>query len=508
MEYNLNKTTVGVLSSALDAVSEQPVDIDFTLPDYCPDIEKILRCKIIPKIYNRNLSGGQLQIDGTTVVNILYTDSKNNVRACEQSLPFNASFSLKEVPDNPIIETDVKCEYLNCRPLSQRRLTIHGAFSLYAKVYTKGELDLYSPPEDSELEFNTEEITVSALSALCQEQFSVGDEVQVVNKPPVELILDSDVRAVISDYKIVSGKILFNGDLNVRLIYINNADPSAVNQLDYSIPFSKSVDCNDLSEDTEAGVKVTLLSYDIRLKNDILSETPIVNIDSRICVSVTGYNSENVTVVLDAYSTDFNTEIEKSRICISELTNVIEDSFMLKDSISVSDCDISEVIDFNVKYDLINSSLNDDKAKLSSKLTVNILAQNSSGEPEYIERAVEFDKEIEVSGFNNIVNVSAEVMSVSYRIADNGTIELRCEIKYSLILENNKAYTIVTSINVDEDNKIKKRNCALVLYYSDENESLWDIAKRYNTKMSLIIDENSLGEDSLTNSKMLLIPMV
>ena len=51
MEYNLKKSSIGILQTCLDTVSEQPVDIDFTLPDYCPDIEKILRCKITPKIY-------------------------------------------------------------------------------------------------------------------------------------------------------------------------------------------------------------------------------------------------------------------------------------------------------------------------------------------------------------------------------------------------------------------------------------------------------------------------
>lgn len=508
MEYDLKKTAVGVLSTSLDAVSEQPVDIDFTLPDYCPDIEKILRCKIIPKIYNRNLSGGQLQIDGTTVVNILYADSKNNVRACEQSLPFNVSFNLKEVPDNPVIETCVKCEYLNCRPLSQRRITVHGAFSLHAKVLSKGSVDLFSPEEDSNLEYNTEEITVSALSALCQEQFSAGDEIQVVNKPPVELVLDSDVRASVSDYKVIPGKLVFNGELNVRLIYLNNSDVSAVHQLDYSIPFTKTVDCGGLDEDTKTSVKLSLLSYEIRLKNDILSETPVVSVDSRLSATVKGYNCENVTVVLDAYSTEIQVEPEKTRVCAAENTEILQDTFMFKDSVSISDCDISEIEDFNVKYNLNSYKLDDEKITLNSKLNVCILALNEEKDPQYIERAIEFDKTIDNSGFNNISCASAEILSVSYRIADNNTIELRCEIKYTLILEKNKAYTIVTSIKADEDNKIKKRNSALVLYFGDKGESLWDIAKRYNTSKRLILEENSIEEETLNNSQMLLIPMV
>lgn len=506
MEYDLKKTAVGVISKSLDAVSEQPVDIDFTLPDYCSDIEKILRCRIIPKIYNRNLSGGQLQIDGTTVVNIIYTDSKNNVRACEQSIPFNASFSLKDIPDNPVIETYTKCEYLNCRPLSPRRLTVHGAFSLYAKVNSKGSLELYSPESDSPLEYNTKDITVSTVSALCQEQFSAGDELRVVNKPPVELVLDSDVRANITDYKIIPDKLMFNGELNVRLLYLSGGDKSSVEQVDYSIPFSKIVDCNGLDENTNAAVSLSLLSYDVRLKSDILSENPVVNIDSRLCATVTGFENENVTIVLDAYSTDYPVELDKCRATVARNTDIIEDTFMFKDS--VSDCDVNEVIDFNVKYTLNNYKIDQDKIKLCSKLNICILALNKDNEPEYIERSLEFVKEIDNIGFNNIVSASAQIMSVSYRMADKGVIELRCEIKYTVVVEDKTTYTMVKSIIVDDDTKLQKRCSALVLYFADKGESLWDIAKRYNTRKKLILEENSLDNDTLEKAEMILIPLV
>lgn len=508
MEYNLNKKAVSVLSAALDAVSEQPVDIDFTLPDYCPDIERILRCKIIPKIYNRNISGGQLQIDGTTVVNILYTDSKNNTRCCEQSIPFNASFAIKESGDNPIIETAVKCEYINCRPLSQRKVTVHGAFSLYAKVYVKGYVELYSPENDDKLEFNTEEITVSSLSALCQEQFSAGDEIQVVNKPPVEVVLDSDVRANITEYKIIPDKLMLNGEINVRLIYLSNMDDSSLQQIDYSIPFSKVIDCNGLNNNTQAMVSISLLSYDIRLKSDILSETPVVNIDCRLCADLKGFISEKALVILDAYSIENQVELEKSVVTIPEDTKVYSEIFMYKDAVSVSDSDISEIIDLNVKYNLNNYKIENNKAVLNSKLTVCVLAKNSENETEYIERAIEFDKEIEIDGYNNIGSAEAEIVSVSYRITEDGKIELRCEIKYSLILNNNKTYTIVTSITADEDKKIKRRESSLILYFADSGESLWDIAKRYNTKRNLIKEENTIESEVLPDNEMLLIPMV
>ena len=57
MEYHLNKRSVSQRRNALDTASEQSVDFDLTLPDYCPDIERILSCTLDPNIYIANVSG-------------------------------------------------------------------------------------------------------------------------------------------------------------------------------------------------------------------------------------------------------------------------------------------------------------------------------------------------------------------------------------------------------------------------------------------------------------------
>ena len=85
MEFNQENRSFCTPSAVLDTVAEQLADVDLTLPDYCPDIEKILKCTLTPKIQSRTLSGGQLQIDGFCTVNVMYVESiKKSVRCCEQ----------------------------------------------------------------------------------------------------------------------------------------------------------------------------------------------------------------------------------------------------------------------------------------------------------------------------------------------------------------------------------------------------------------------------------------
>ena len=44
--------------------------------------------------------------------------------------------------------------------------------------------------------------------------------------------------------------------------------------------------------------------------------------------------------------------------------------------------------------------------------------------------------------------------------------------------------------------------------FADEGEKIWDIAKRYNTSVRSIIDDNGLTGDEIEKRGMVLIPIV
>lgn len=510
MELNLKRTPLASLSAALDAVSEQPVDIDFTLPDYCPDIEKLLRCKLTPKIYSRNLSGGQLQLEGNTVVSVLYADSENGrVRVAEQTVPFSAVFRLKETPEDYVMETGAKCEYVNCRALSRRRMTVHGAFSLCARLLKKEETDLFSPEDIENAEFLTRDVSLSSLSALGGAQFGVGDEVIVSGKPPVELVLDSDVNARITQTRTIPDKLMLSGDLCARLLYLSDADSPKPERLDYIIPFSEVIDCAGLSEDCTVCVNLDVMSYDVKLKNDILSEKPVVNVDARLSCTVSGYKQKEYTVALDAFGTENVCEPELTRVAAPKDTRKISETFMLKDALSLDDVKLSEIIDITAEKCPITVTAADNKLTLCSKLNICILAFNEDNEPIYLERSVEVNRETETDfRFNSVECSELSVVSLSFRLAENNALEIRCELNYSVLTSERQSLNIVSSLNCFDDRPAVKKQCALTLYYAEAGESLWEIAKLYGTPMSVIAFENSLDAERLPKSAMLLIPTV
>ena len=74
MEYRVMKGEIPVCETILDTSAEQPIDLDFSLPDYCPDIQKIFKCQIYPTITEQTISD-QLDVEGEVLVKLLYLDS-------------------------------------------------------------------------------------------------------------------------------------------------------------------------------------------------------------------------------------------------------------------------------------------------------------------------------------------------------------------------------------------------------------------------------------------------
>ena len=54
MDLQLNKQSLAVRKCVVDETAEYPIDISFTLPDYCPGIDRILKCEIKPTVISIN----------------------------------------------------------------------------------------------------------------------------------------------------------------------------------------------------------------------------------------------------------------------------------------------------------------------------------------------------------------------------------------------------------------------------------------------------------------------
>ena len=78
MDFKLNSQAFSCSVSALDCAVEQPVEMDYILPDYFPDIFRVLKCDVIPKISSHTISSGKLAMDICVTIRVLYVGNDWN----------------------------------------------------------------------------------------------------------------------------------------------------------------------------------------------------------------------------------------------------------------------------------------------------------------------------------------------------------------------------------------------------------------------------------------------
>ena len=103
MELNLQKQTVSVNETVYDGSVEQPLECDVLLPDYCPDIQKILRCEVTPSLLAASVNGDRLSIDGVAAAHLYYLDENGCLRHAEYKIPYTRVIELRAAPQNPVI---------------------------------------------------------------------------------------------------------------------------------------------------------------------------------------------------------------------------------------------------------------------------------------------------------------------------------------------------------------------------------------------------------------------
>ena len=506
MEYNLCKKSVASAGWLLDTVSEEPVDVDITLPDYCPDIERILKCSLVPKVYMANVSDDRLNVEGGVCVRVTYLDGgKGCVRTYEHSVPFSHSFPLKDSPDRYAVYADLKPEYINCRALSPRKLSLHGAMSLYARVASEQPLE-YFTYEDGDLQVKSRREEVSVLSGLCSQTFGLQEEVPMNGKPPVNSVLSHRLTAKITELKAIRGKIMLSAEGRLELMYLSAADQESIECVSYAFPISQIVDCEGVEDGDMIDGALGVMSCDLSHSDDALDGSSVLNLDMKMCFSAMCWRETEIELIDDVFSTAAEVQPRVSPMSFCRRRKRLRFTDIAKESVTVEGDTFGRVIDVHCERMQVSGAISGGAPLLSSKADISVLYEDAGGELRHLSREISFDYNPSVDDCDGIESASGCVDSLSYRIIDEHTIELRAEIDYTMTVCQTVSRAAVTAVTADDDAPARQPDSALILYYADEGEQIWDISKRFCSRPADILSENDLEGDTLDRDIMLLIP--
>lgn len=512
MEYTLKKEKCRICETDFEGASEQPVDIELSLPDYCPDIERILKCRICPGITSGVITGDRLDVDGNVTVRLYYLDSKKQaVRLCEHTRPFSCSFTLKSAQPDRFCRVRLRTEYLNCRAVSPRKLDIHGAFSVLAKVCRAEEKQYCTSIDGSDIEQQCHSEKISTLKGCANQQFTLSEVLDIgKGKGSPEMILRSELNYIPDDSRAIENKLMLKGEAVLKVLYITDIESGSQDTMSFNIPVSQIIDVPGIDEGTVNDISVDVMSYDISLKSEFDEGSTLLNLDARLCACVRAFEDREIVIIDDAYSTEYELETGYRTESFMRLASLCDMTQSITGNINTDGSGITRVID--LWCESISSIADNDSGKISirGKMNLCMLALDSEGVPFCTDKTVDFSfvPDEADSDCKPSVRTDLCVSGISFRITDDNNVEFKVDLRLSGAVYESRSVRCINDASANEEKRREKdKTAALTIYYADKNESLWDIARRYCTSVEAVRLENSLTDDIIQARSMVLIPM-
>lgn len=513
MELKLTHESICINEIVFDSTLEQSIELDYLLPDYCPSIFKVLKCKVIPKITSERIANGKLTIDGVAYIKVMYvSEDSYQIRSISQKQVFSKCTDLKENYEDTIITSSVKCDYVNCRVVNQHRLDIRGAASIKVSVSVVKKIDVLCNASGMGIQVNSQKVIALDKKLYASKDFSISEELELgYGKPAICEILDNTATAILTEYKIIANKLIVKGEILLHTLYCSDGEEATPEIMDNNIPISQIIDIPGINEEYKCIATFDITSVDVNLKQNGDNECKCF--DAEFCIRVCCEANKNTGAQLidDIYSTSHNLQSSSSQVKVEQLVGTVNEACICKDCVAIPKGDLNCVYDITCDFTNESCRFENGFIFITGNLCISILALDCENMPILIEKTAPCEMKIDAKCDEKNIMISPHitVSSVSYSMVSGDEIEVRAEIKLCTNLYKCCYYNVLNSVTVDDAAK-KEITCntAIRLYFAQGGERLWDIAKRFNTSVDLIVLENNLDCEALNAKAMLLIPSI
>ncbi len=510
MQIEFKEETMQINEPGLHQSFNLLIEGDVIVPDICPDVKEVLLTDATPQLISSRKSETAVDVSGAVNIHVLYVPEDSNL-PCKIDAKFDfADVFPVSVADD--VALSLNTEQIEFSLIHSRKLHIKVVVSVSLRTYEMRALSFLADcPEEAPVRVRRKPINVYNVLADTVRDVTICETLEVPTaKPDIDEVVKLSVRAQRGECKIMAGKILLKGTLFVNTLYNGLDTDNGVCHMEHELLFSEVADVPGLTDECMCHVNYQVQNIHYSLHEDASGDMRMVSLDVTLRAEIRASASQEVSVIDDCYSLSGKADVQKETLAVCDVLaegvshETVKELMRLPEGTSPS----GAVYSLECKPHIHEIEMADDKVHLAGKLTVFALCGRADGENSLCSLVDEFDFSHDVPldfvCHHAYTECNVDATNISFSLNAASEIEVRCHLEFYSRVICKKEVTAVKGCDICEDGA--DHRSGMVIYFVQRGDSLWDIAKRYQTDESRIANVNHIEGTLLYPGQKLLIP--
>ncbi len=505
MDISLKTEEYKVLKINNDNSADECVEGEFSLPEYMPEILRIIKTTAEPKIFSCKLIDGRITVDGVCEMRLIYTGEDGCIYCCTQQKQFTRHCENESIQNGIDVEVEPVVNYVNCRATGTKKAEFKTGITFKFKVFFENTYDYVNTEKCKGIEEKKNVLGAYSLGCKKTRSFSMSDSINL--EVPAAFIVSQSACAILSEVRKINNKIMLRGETIVNISYVNSDNKALVERYVHSLPMNQILEVEGFEEKYKGSVVLKVTALDILPKGEQGNFNTSFDLSVGIDASVFMWEQKDVLVTCDAYGIENEVDVSQQLVPFCVDVEELNDTYIFDKSLEVSGEGVSSVLSENAEIKSVKANYINGELVISGDLNVFLVIKDTSGALSGFNKVFEFSyKKAKDSDDDTKCYPYLNLVSLKSSVKNSNTVDIRVEMRVCGVVIAEKSVNVLTDIKVSE-NAVKVQRMPITVYYPQkENEPLWDIARRYRTTVCAIAEENGLTGETTDNAKVLFIP--
>ena len=530
----LNKIKLHSCTTFASAQSQITLDDDYNVPDYRPDIVKVLKEMGELHFDEAKAAAGAAWLKGRLVFRVLYrSDQENGKISClKGEIPFQEKLNMDGVQEYDVIQASGEIEDLTIGVIHSRKISVRAVILLKTEEPREKEDELCVGIEaDDGCEKRYRNTNILQLVCMKRDQCRQKSEITLPSsKPNVQEILWKSLEIRNLDTKMGQDGVKLSGEVLISVLYQEEEETDRVQWYETVIPLDCGVECDAGTEaDIIYKVKARPASMELEVKPDYDGEERVLVLELVMNLDIRVWKEQEISMLEDVYSlkqeiipvctgvTLHHISVKNDSQC--RLTEQMELAESQEKILQICSCEgtvhleSTELTEQGVRAEgiLVTELLyitTDDQMPIGSareiypfEQLIEIPQQTARTERNKLEELEALERKNKLQ-----TELDCRISQLSAVMLDQDHVEIKAVIGLDLLAFEQEQIDNITDTREEPlDMEQLQKRPGLVGYIAKDGDSLWSIAKENHTTVEDILRDNHRTDEDLRRGEKILI---